>query len=134
MCACEAEALAGERPGYPLQPGPLGEPAPALAALRATAPLVRVRLWDGRLAWLATRADIVRQLRGHCALSAEPSAPGYPALSPARVAMDYRDDAVNHHDPPRHDEQLQLLAPVVAPAASREFARPIPADVTTRIH
>jgi cytochrome P450 len=54
------------------------DPPPALSDLRETAPLVRVRLWNGSTAWLVTRYAEQRALLGDPRVSADVRRPGYP--------------------------------------------------------
>ncbi|MEU6786131.1 cytochrome P450 [Nonomuraea angiospora] len=61
------------------------DPAPAMRARQEEGPLTRVRLWDGRTAWLVTGHAEHRAVLGHPKVSVEP-ARGIPALSPTEAA------------------------------------------------
>ncbi|MCW2963791.1 MAG: hypothetical protein JWO17_1043 [Actinomycetia bacterium] len=58
-------------------------PPPALRGLQAQAPLAKVRLWDGRTAWLVTRQADQRALLGDPRISRDTERPGYPHASVA---------------------------------------------------
>jgi cytochrome P450 len=58
-------------------------PPPAVLALQAQAPITKVRLWDGKTAWLVTRQADQRALLGDPRLSRDSERPGYPYASVA---------------------------------------------------
>jgi cytochrome P450 len=64
-------------------PGCPFSPPPALLALQAQAPLGKVRLWDGKTAWLVTRQDEQRALLGDPGISRGSARPEYPHSSVA---------------------------------------------------
>jgi cytochrome P450 len=64
-------------------PGCPFSPPPALLALQAQAPLAKVRLWDGKTAWLVTRQDEQRALLGDARISRDTARPEYPHSSVA---------------------------------------------------
>jgi len=67
-------------PEYPM-PRAAGcpfDPPPALRALRAQAPVTRVRLWDGSYPWLVTRYADQRALLADPRLSSDSRLPGFP--------------------------------------------------------
>jgi cytochrome P450 len=65
-------------PGVRAQKCPF-DPPPAIQALQATAPLVRVRLSDGSTPWLVTRYAEQRALLSDPRVSSDVTRPGYPA-------------------------------------------------------
>jgi hypothetical protein len=74
--------LALSRPAFPMPraPGcPFGQP-PGLRALQAAKPLSKVRLWNGKTAWLALRHEYHQRLLGDPRLSADATTPGWPPL------------------------------------------------------
>ncbi|GGZ95768.1 hypothetical protein GCM10010344_74890 [Streptomyces bluensis] len=48
------------------------DPAPAMRARQAEGPLVRIRLWDGTIAWLVTGWDAHRALLSDHRVSVDP--------------------------------------------------------------
>ncbi|MEU4253784.1 cytochrome P450 [Amycolatopsis sp. NPDC026612] len=58
------------------------DPPPAARALQETAPLTRVRLWDGSTPWLVTRYAEQRALLADPRVSADVTRPGYPSPAP----------------------------------------------------
>jgi cytochrome P450 len=58
-------------------------PPPALLALQAQAPLAKVRLWDGKTAWLVMRQDEQRALLGDPRISRDSARPDFPHSSVA---------------------------------------------------
>ncbi|MGO4753825.1 cytochrome P450, partial [Streptomyces sp. 2MCAF27] len=63
------------------------DPAPAMRARQAEGPLVRIRLWDGTLAWLVTGWEEHRALMSDPRVSVDPFRPGAPKLSPGEVKV-----------------------------------------------
>ncbi|HEY4456207.1 MAG TPA: cytochrome P450 [Pseudonocardiaceae bacterium] len=57
-------------------------PPARLGELRATAPVTRVRSWDGSSPWLITGYEQARAALASPALSSNPRNPGYPSVSP----------------------------------------------------
>ena len=103
-----------DAPSYPYRRTCPYDPPPELGAWHAVSPLTRIRLWDGRPAWLVTGLDEVRQvLRDHQRFSSLPSAPGYPTLT-AVDAASKGSTLLPMTDPPEHD--------VMRRAVQREFS------------
>lgn len=71
------------------------------AVTQAQDELVKVRMWDGSLVWLASRYEHVRAILGDIRFSSSARHENYPSPSPAR-------GAVTAHDP---DTMLRLDAP-----------------------
>ncbi|WP_399119929.1 cytochrome P450 [Streptomyces sp. KM273126] len=63
------------------------DPAPAMRARQAEGPLVRVRLWDGTVAWLVTGWEEHRAVLSDQRVSVDPMRPGAPKLSLGEKAM-----------------------------------------------
>ncbi|WP_328483883.1 cytochrome P450 [Streptomyces sp. NBC_00377] len=74
---CEASDAAPEFPMPRAARCPF-DPPPALKELQETAPLSKVRLWDGSRPWLVTRHADQRALLGDPRVSADTDSPGYP--------------------------------------------------------
>jgi cytochrome P450 len=70
---------------------------------------VKVRMWDGRDAWLFTRYDDVRAVLGDNRFSGDPSVSGFPSLSEARNAVLELEPAFIRMDPPQHGHFRRML-------------------------
>ncbi len=85
------------------------DPPAEYDAYRAEGPLKRVRMWDGRLAWLVTRKDDVCAVLASPDFSADPSKPGYPFLTPARATTVKSYQTFITMDPPDHGKFRRML-------------------------
>ncbi|WP_433871567.1 cytochrome P450 [Saccharopolyspora sp. CA-218241] len=83
--------------GYPFARDSAIEPPPALARLRETAPIRKVRTADGGDAWLVTRYQDVRELLGHPAFGTQ-----YPGSIPTADEDDLASGFMFLKDPPDH--------------------------------
>jgi cytochrome P450 len=75
------------------------DPPDVYRALREQQPIARVRLFDGRPAWLITRYDDVRAILSDPRVSADDSRPGFPAFGdtpPIGARVFLRMDAPDH--------------------------------------
>jgi cytochrome P450 len=70
---------------------------------------VKVRMWDGREAWLFTRYDDVRAVLSDNRFSGDPSVNGFPSLSEARNAVLGLEPAFIRMDPPQHGHFRRML-------------------------
>jgi hypothetical protein len=97
-------------PEFPLRRtgNPLDPPA-EYDQFRAEGPLKRVKMWDGREAWLVTRRDDVRAVLASPHFSADPTKPGYPFLTPARAATVKSYQTFITMDPPDHTRFRRML-------------------------
>ena len=97
-------------PEFPLQRtgNPL-DPPTEYDQFRAEGPLKRVKMWDGREAWLVTRRDDVRAVLASPHFSADPTKPGYPFLTPARAATVKSYQTFITMDPPDHTRFRRML-------------------------
>lgn len=86
------------------------DPPALMAELRAAGRLGRVRLWDGRPAWLVTRYADVRFVLASARFSSDIGNPGLPALEPGRAIARHR-AAMVRMDNPRHGELRRMVAP-----------------------
>ena len=91
------------RTGNPLDP-----PA-EYDRFRAEGTPKKVRMWDGRQAWLATRREDVRAVLSSPHFSADPTKPGYPFLSPSRAATVKSYQTFITMDPPDHTRFRRML-------------------------
>jgi cytochrome P450 len=101
-----------ERPAYPMarEQGCPFAPPPEYKRLRDTEPITRVRLYDGREAWLFTRYEDIRAILAHSAVSAETLDPDFPFLTPGdKVAK--RAQSFQRWDDPRHATRRRMLMP-----------------------
>jgi cytochrome P450 len=78
--------------------------------LRESEPVSKVRLHDGREAWLFTRYEDIREVLGNPASSAETLREGFPFLSPAET-VSKRAQSFQRWDDPRHAERRRMLMP-----------------------
>jgi cytochrome P450 len=78
--------------------------------LRDTEPITKVRLYDGREAWMFTRHEDIRTVLGHPAVSAETLAEDFPFLNPADK-VSKRAQSFQRWDDPRHAERRRKLMP-----------------------
>ncbi|MFE1296759.1 cytochrome P450 [Streptomyces sp. NPDC058733] len=86
-------------------------PPTAYAPLRATRPLARVTLHDGRTAWLVTGHAVARELLADPRLSTDRTRPGFPTPSPRFAAGRHRRAALLGVDDPEHHVQRRMLVP-----------------------
>jgi pentalenic acid synthase len=84
-------------------------PPTAYDPLRASRPLARVTLYDGRTAWLVTGHAEARALLCDPRLSTDRTRPGYPATAPRFEALRDRRSALLNVDDPEHHTQRRLL-------------------------
>ncbi|MET8459111.1 cytochrome P450 [Streptomyces parvulus] len=80
-------------------------------ALRATRPLARVTLFDGRPAWLVTGHTTARGLLADQRLSTDRRRDGFPATSARLTAVQGRSPALLGVDDPEHRAQRKMVIP-----------------------
>ncbi|MFJ5277386.1 cytochrome P450 [Streptomyces parvulus] len=86
-------------------------PPAAYDALRATRPLARVTLFDGRPAWLVTGHTTARRLLADQRLSTDRTRDGFPATSARLTAVPGRTPALLGVDDPEHRAQRKMVIP-----------------------
>jgi cytochrome P450 len=87
------------------------DPAPEYRQSRDRAPFTLVRLWDGKLAWLATRYEDVQQILSDTRFSQVPSRPGYPFPSESRARLLMTEQPpLNQMDPPEHTKFRRMFS------------------------
>ncbi|MEU9640272.1 cytochrome P450 [Streptomyces tendae] len=79
--------------------------------LRATRPLTRVTLYDGRPVWMVTGHALARQLLADPRLSSDSTHPAFPATTEGMAAMRNFRVALMGVDDPEHHAQRRMLAP-----------------------
>ncbi|MGX4687964.1 cytochrome P450 [Streptomyces sp. JNUCC 63] len=79
--------------------------------LRAARPLARIRLYDGRPAWLVTGHGLARDLLVDPRLSTDRTRSGFPATTPRFAAVRDRRPALLGVDDPRHRTQRRMMIP-----------------------
>jgi pentalenic acid synthase len=79
--------------------------------LRATRPLTRVTLYDGRPAWLVTGHGLARELLADPRLSTDRTRDDFPAPTPRFAAVRNRRVALLGVDDPRHRTQRRMMIP-----------------------
>ena len=85
-------------------------PPSAYRKLRESDPVTKVRLYDGREAWLFTRYDDIRTVLAHPAVSAETLNENFPFLNPGdKVAKQAQ--SFQRWDDPRHAERRRMWLP-----------------------
>ncbi|MEV7043609.1 cytochrome P450 [Amycolatopsis sp. NPDC051061] len=94
------------------------DPSPEIRGLQKTAPLTRIKLWDGSTPWLVTRHEDVRALLSDRRVSADPTRDGYPSSSPAMVARRTQARTFISMDDPDH---ARLRRMVTAPFAIKRI-------------
>ncbi|UQU63866.1 cytochrome P450 [Couchioplanes caeruleus] len=83
-------------------------PPPAMADLRSSGPLTKVRLPDGTWTWLATSYELVREIIAHPAFSASPKSPGFPSWNlPGGLDLPLN---MTQADPPVHTQMRRMSA------------------------
>jgi cytochrome P450 len=85
-------------------------PPTAYKRLRDSEPVSRVRLYDGREAWIFTRHEDIRTVLAHPAVSAETLAEDFPFLTPSDK-VSKRAQSFQRWDDPRHAERRRKLMP-----------------------
>ncbi|WP_211239673.1 cytochrome P450 [Jiangella gansuensis] len=99
----------GSLPGFPMpRENPFHPPA-AYAQLRATAPVARVRLWDGSTAWLVTGYEEARAVLADPRVSSRRQHPGHPFATAARAAAERTERAFISQDPPDHGRLRKMV-------------------------
>ncbi|KOU03533.1 cytochrome P450 [Streptomyces ardesiacus] len=86
-------------------------PPAAYAPLRATRPLTRVTLFDGRQAWLVTGHTAARRLLADQRLSSDRSRDGFPVTSARLAGVRDRKAALVGVDDPEHRTQRRMVLP-----------------------
>ncbi|MEV5438379.1 cytochrome P450 [Streptomyces sp. NPDC052682] len=85
-------------------------PPAAYDPLRATRPLARVTLFDGREAWLVTGHAVARDLLADPRLSSDRDHPGFPTPTARFAQVRNRRTALLGVDDPEHRDQRRLVA------------------------
>ncbi|HKS46619.1 MAG TPA: cytochrome P450 [Amycolatopsis sp.] len=83
------------------------DPAPALRAIQAKAPIARVEIWDGSTPWLVSGYHEVRALLRDPRLSAGPEHPNYPHSTPSKFMQRL---SFLTMDAPEHTRQRRFVA------------------------
>lgn len=97
-------------PTFPMpRTGSPFDPPLEYVGFREEGPLKKVKMWDGREAWLVTRMEDVKELLSSPHFSANPAKPGYPFLSPARAATVKSYQTFITMDPPDHTKFRRML-------------------------
>ena len=86
-------------------------PPTAYDSLRATRPLSRITLYDGRPAWLVTGHALARELLSDQRLSTDRNHPDFPAPTERFAAVKNRRVALLGVDDPAHRTQRRMMVP-----------------------
>ena len=89
------------------------DPPDGAAELRERGPVARVRLFDGRTAWLVTGHAEARVLLADPRVSSDRGNPGYPmpVPTPAHARVTNMDATLVANDPPRHTGLRRIAIP-----------------------
>ncbi|SDI16797.1 cytochrome P450 [Nonomuraea jiangxiensis] len=109
-------------PGYPLARECPYRPSSGMAGLRAGGPITKVRLYDGRTAWLVTGPEEARLLLADKRMSSLAHYPNYPVLDERHLHMRATREMAREEeggfagalfgvDPPEHTRQRRMLLP-----------------------
>lgn len=96
-------------PEFPMTRGCPYHPSAGYEELRREGPLARVRLYDGRVAWVVTGYEETRRLLVDPRLSSDRTRPDFPVPVPRTAAAKLT--ALVGMDPPEHDIQRRMLIP-----------------------
>jgi len=120
------------------------DPPPALGALRQDAPIAKVRIWDGSIAWLVTGYDELRALLADPRISSDTRCPNFPYRGPADKARRLGRTIVTTDDPeharlrrmvslPFSIKQVEAVRPAIQTIVDRRIdemlAGPKPVDL-----
>lgn len=98
-------------PVFPMKRTHPFHPAPEYAIAREQAPFVRIRLWDGNLAWLATRYDDILAILQDPRFSQVPTHANYPFPSESRATLLRTEQRpINQMDPPEHTRFRRMFS------------------------
>lgn len=87
------------------------QPPAAYDPLRASRPLARVTLYDGRPAWLVTGHALARDLLTDPRLSSDRTRAGFPITTPRFAGIRDRTTALVGVDDPEHRDQRRMMIP-----------------------
>jgi cytochrome P450 len=99
-----------DSPQYPMARQCPLHPAEQLAALQASEPIAKVRLWNDLEAWLVTRHADVRTILCDPRISANSEKPGYPQVSAATAETRGQFPTFLQMDSPEHQFYRRMLA------------------------
>jgi cytochrome P450 len=83
-------------------------PPPDLMEAQQTGP-VKIRQWDGEVAWVVTRFEEIRSAMSDKRVSADPTKPGFPEKSAAYKQIMGQDHNLRTMDDPEHAVQKRML-------------------------
>lgn len=117
-------------PDFPFPRSDPLQPPPELKRLLASAPVSKVRLEGGQVAWLVLRHADVRALMTDPRISADSTRPGFPPIGPSGANPNLR--TFPRRDAPEHTAQRRMVAAEFAPdrvEALRPRVRQIASDL-----
>ncbi|KAB5536338.1 cytochrome P450 55A2 [Coniochaeta sp. 2T2.1] len=105
----QTSSSTADPPSFPFKRASAFEPPAEFADLRVSEPVSRVKLFDGRLAWLVTKWKDVTAVAIDNRLSKERQRPGFPELNEGgKLAAKARPTFVDM-DPPAHMRQRSMV-------------------------
>ena len=97
-------------PAFPMARSCPFQPPEQYAELREEAPVSKVLLPTGRIAWLVTRHDLARQMLADSRVSVDRAHAGYPGVSAQKATFTHRPKGfLTWMDPPEHTEHRRML-------------------------
>lgn len=119
-------------PDFPMtRESPL-DPPDGYRRAREAGGLARVRLWDGRVAWLVTGYAEVRSLLRDPRISADRSHPGFPYPSPGRATLEQSGRTFVTMDPPDHGRLRRVFTRYFSVKRIEAF-RPLVTDIVDEL-
>ncbi|HSW18173.1 MAG TPA: cytochrome P450 [Ramlibacter sp.] len=118
-------------PTFPMKRCPFAPPQ-EYAQLRAESPATRVKMPDGKPAWLFTRYADVRAILGDKRFSTSPQHENYPFVAPSRAAIMRSEDIFLRMDAPGHTKYRRMLTKEFM-VQQIETMRPFLVETATRL-
>ncbi|MFT3797494.1 cytochrome P450 [Microbacterium sp.] len=110
---------------FPFERGadPVLPPVEYAQARQLDAPLVKIKMWNDNVAWLATRYDDVVELLTDNRFSANPHAEKYPSPTSSRAAvLNAEPPALGQIDMPEHSRLRRMFTPMFTLKRMLEFS------------
>ncbi|KAK8098124.1 cytochrome P450 55A2 [Apiospora kogelbergensis] len=122
-----------DTPSFPFAREETYHPSPLYARLRKEGPISRVKLYDGKLAWLLTRHKDCCEALSSDRLSADRRAPGYPEIHPGGLKAREAIPTFVNMDDPGHAAQRAMLEGEFTPEMVARKWRPVMEQVVDAV-